>query len=249
MKNAKNRKGFTLIELLVVIAIIGVLAGLLLPALQKAREKAKAITCKNNLKQIGQMMHLYHDDNGYFPPFTITVNAEDGWEELLRPYGQDKSDRLTGQAGATYKLYYCPTRYDMGYGKQGPTSGYATNYVVNTNVLGMGPSFRYGYANNPPNEIDDHMRLYRLSDFNKTSEIGTHFEQELYDLQRYPHGIGPLIFSSSYSLVPPQPNGVNSFGYAHSGSTNVLFMDAHVGTFKTQTLYPTVRLHDNDVNL
>jgi prepilin-type N-terminal cleavage/methylation domain-containing protein len=80
-----SRPGFTLIELLVVIAIIGIVVGMLLPAVQQAREAANRVTCANNLKQIGLAMHLYADRQGSLPPSRKTKAESPTWAWLILP--------------------------------------------------------------------------------------------------------------------------------------------------------------------
>jgi prepilin-type N-terminal cleavage/methylation domain-containing protein/prepilin-type processing-associated H-X9-DG protein len=129
---ACGRSGFTLIELLVVVAVIGILIGLLLPAVQRAREAANRVKCQNNLKQIGLACHLYENATTEFPP-TSPINTTQSWAWVLLPYlEQQNLYNAWSSTTAIYQVnnaaalatpvpvYFCPSRRD-------PSSGAVTS--------------------------------------------------------------------------------------------------------------------------
>ena len=220
----RTERAFTLIELLVVIAIIGILAGLLLPALNSAREAAKDASCRSQLRQFAYATRLYSNDNdGFMPDSYAWLNHFGG----LRQY----------MSGAMASIARCPgdgttqTLHRLGdftaLDKDGAPYPVRVSYGASENALSASKRPTSGGP-----------KAFWV----KEGEIpGCPSKTMIWaDWQNNPHVPAPTV-----AVV--KPGGAAAMGslcFRHRGHSNAVFLDGHVGT-----LIPTVAVENGGHDL
>lgn len=217
---------FTLIELLIVIAIIAILAALLLPALNQARGRAHATTCRNNLKELGLGMQLYLGDyQDYLPPVSNgeTSGSAPYWPRLL----MGRTSSIVGLASGLYahnRLFYCPEMkgsYDLNATTES-TGGwwtmrphYGVNSLLYTGNSGWQSSTKSGRIRNPSIK-------FLLADVWQRNSTG--LSDKEYGYFRWQNNVD--ITNGGYGNLAAR----------HNSSVMILHLDGHVAPYRVANL-------------
>jgi prepilin-type N-terminal cleavage/methylation domain-containing protein/prepilin-type processing-associated H-X9-DG protein len=217
-KGRTRRRGFTLVELLVVVAIIAILAALLLPALAAAKAKAKRINCVSNLKQIGQALQMYVDDNSDSLPGPVFAGARASYdinstEELVWYLAQLVGEPAPSKQTVIARTFVCPS-----YQQQAPDANsligrkiYLLNDDVDSNPVHKVPPFGYPSVGGAPSMSP--MKHTSFDNFLPPSSL-----YAITDMDQALPTLNPSI--SWWTDLPNKP--------LHGAVRNQLFFDWHV---------------------
>lgn len=219
MKLQSENRGFTLIELLVVIAIVSILASFLVPAIAKAKDRAKQLTCLSNMHQLGLAVQMYGSDFGFFPP---SWSGDSDWSYTLKPY-LEKVGNLYSDPNERSPIIVCPAR-TMSTATLQPT------YAANKGVMASTPE---GIPLCPIDHLRRPAEIIVMADATQDGSAGG------ICYAGFDFGFGPDWTSTGNptdaELIVNSgdvDNGTagQNVRYRHLGSANFLFADGHAGS-------------------